>query len=773
MYCSSCGAELPEGSAFCTSCGTKMDSPAPASQPLQSQPTYDQLPYSQQPYSQQPYGQPPYDQPPKKGKPKTWLLIAGGAVLLLAIAAVLVFVVFGVGGGGWPLSGNTVQTKFVNDGVQVFSGAFSDLGNEDMVRLLTEPFDVEMDVSVSADSMPVEASIAAAYDKELLGLQAEAMGQDIKVQLDGDTLYYSMYGSVAGVQFDTDADLSKPMALKDRIAALMENFQEDASSDVDYLLVAEAMANSINEECFDKGTDQTTLTLTPEDIIDTLKTLREKAEEDEALSDALDEMELDLDEAIESGEQSMDSVDFTITITISYDGGKPVNIMLEYDDGTDYGSGTVEFGYEKTTNGKDISLTMDASGTQVEGSLNITKTGKDVEYNGEIEVSYDGTPYGSYTIEGSESWDGDEVEGAATVADNMGTEYGIDYSGTLAFGMPEEKIEDDSRFEIDKSDADVQDFEDLMGYGLMGYGLDMSAFNDYTAEPAVTEAPAESWAVSSEAPVSEVGVMGVILPTMDTTYYTTLANDISSEASYYGWEVSIYTTDDAGAENAALMMLIAQGADAVIIDPAGLDDNAIYELETACSAAGIPCAFLLDEGESTSGSVASVYCDLTYVGADMAYLCDYGEVFVIGGSQYSTATYAIEQGLLYDSDYGISDYADISVVGVAYTEGAYSASDIAASALGSYPDINTFICTDPNLSSELLQALESIGYSGSLLCYTYETTMDEMNAYVAGTYVTYEYFPVSDIAYYCVMAIADQTEYGLSPQVYTVTSYNY
>ncbi len=44
---------------------------------------------------------------------------------------------------------------------------------------------------------------------------------------------------------------------------------------------------------------------------------------------------------------------------------------------------------------------------------------------------------------------------------------------------------------------------------------------------------------------------------------------------------------------------------------------------------------------------------------------------------------------------------------------------------------------------------------------------------MTNTYVTYEYFTISDMAYYCVMAAADQIEYGMSPKVYTLTSYSY
>jgi hypothetical protein len=51
--------------------------------------------------------------------------------------------------------------------------------------------------------------------------------------------------------------------------------------------------------------------------------------------------------------------------------------------------------------------------------------------------------------------------------------------------------------------------------------------------------------------------------------------------------------------------------------------------------------------------------------------------------------------------------------------------------------------------------------------------MNETYPYAGSMYMAYEYFAISDLAYYCVTAIADQTQYGLAPQVYTVTSYSY
>ena len=310
MFCNNCGGEIPEGSAFCVKCGAKVNG-APAT----GQQTYAQQPYSQQPYG----GQPPYGQPPKK-KSKAWIFIAVGAVLLLAIAAVLIFVVFGGGGGGWPFKGNTTQTKFANDAVEVFAGAFEGMGNQNMEKVMNEPFDIEMEVSVDTGVFPVEVSLATAYDEEVLGVQADVMGQDITVQLDEDVLYLSMYGQVQGYEFDTDADLSGPMTLEARLEALAEGMADNP--DVDYLMVAEAMLNSISEDCFEKSGNEATLTMTQDDVVDMLNTLQEMADKDDDLADALDDLDMDLDDAIEEAE---DMDDFELVCTITYDGGSPVS----------------------------------------------------------------------------------------------------------------------------------------------------------------------------------------------------------------------------------------------------------------------------------------------------------------------------------------------------------------------------------------------------------------------------------------------------------------
>ena len=117
-----------------------------------------------------------------------------------------------------------------------------------------------------------------------------------------------------------------------------------------------------------------------------------------------------------------------------------------------------------------------------------------------------------------------------------GEEISIEYSGTIAFGMPEDKVEDDSRFEMDKEDAEISDIEDLFGtYMLGGMGLDNVRYRvgryrmgrcrlGYGACGG-SGAPVESSAYSGDI------VLGVVMPTFDTAYSQILLNlDFVSES---------------------------------------------------------------------------------------------------------------------------------------------------------------------------------------------------------------------------------------------------
>ena len=64
MFCTKCGNQIPDGTAFCPACGVKISAQQPNLNNAQPtyvappQPAAPQNPYQQQPYQQQPYQQP-------------------------------------------------------------------------------------------------------------------------------------------------------------------------------------------------------------------------------------------------------------------------------------------------------------------------------------------------------------------------------------------------------------------------------------------------------------------------------------------------------------------------------------------------------------------------------------------------------------------------------------------------------------------------------------------------------------------------------------------
>jgi ABC-type sugar transport system substrate-binding protein len=777
MFCSHCGANMPDGSAFCTVCGAKLQG-APSTPPVQpQQPQSGQTSYGQPQYggtqsgghyAQSPYAhgyvqtynqgaQPPSPRPPKKGSLKLWLLIGGG-VLLLAVAAILLFVVFKVGGGsaeaGWPLSGTTMQTKFVNDGAAVFKNAVSGLGRAEEGSMGEEPFDIDIKLSTSIEGFPVEVTLNAAYDEETLGVAADVMGQSVVMLLSGDTLYTDISGQVNGYRFDTDVDLSQPMTLTARLNALAEGFGGKDSKST--LIVVEAAVNCIDEKCFEKSGGETTLTMKQEDIIAMLEALQAKAEKDDELANALDALDVDLDERIDNAKDN-DS-DGELIMTVSYEDGTPVGIVLDFSEGTD--EVHMDFGYEDKEDGRDISLSMEAMGTTVDGSLSIRRDGIDTDYDGELKVS-GGETDDTITVKGTETVEDGDVEGDCTVSIASVGSFDISYSGTVKYGMPKNKVEDDSRFDIDTADAEITDVGEVLGSGVGG----LTGYNDVTGIPS---------AEASADPVTPVVTgdvtIGVVLPEDDTGYMDLISESIASEASYYGWEVITSISDSPDTTVEIVQSYIAQGMEAVIVDPDGFDSVYVEGVADECDNAGVICVMLLDEGEEIFGGMAAVQFDLAYAGADLAYYCQSGKAFVLDGDGGPDATAdAVTDALVNDSSYGIAHYEGIELVGSGPAEG--DAATFVNGVLASYPDLATFVCTDPELAYDTLAALEAAGFTGDLLCFTYEPVMEKMSTIMVNTTVTYEYFSAADIGYYSIIAIADQLLYGTEPQTYTVTSY--
>ena len=110
MFCTNCGAQIPDGSRFCTNCGKQIAAPRD-SVPLQTAEeavaveTTEQFSQAENLQTagaaemQRRFGQPADQQVPPKKKMKKGLLIGiiAGAVALVAIAAVLLLVVFPIG----------------------------------------------------------------------------------------------------------------------------------------------------------------------------------------------------------------------------------------------------------------------------------------------------------------------------------------------------------------------------------------------------------------------------------------------------------------------------------------------------------------------------------------------------------------------------------------------------------------------------------------------------------------------------------------------------
>jgi len=94
MFCSKCGAQMPQGSSFCTSCGTAF-STAPQAQPQQAQPVQPAPQYIPSQPSPAASNTPAVaaKQPANK---KLLMMIAGGAVVVAGIVIALVLL---LGGG--------------------------------------------------------------------------------------------------------------------------------------------------------------------------------------------------------------------------------------------------------------------------------------------------------------------------------------------------------------------------------------------------------------------------------------------------------------------------------------------------------------------------------------------------------------------------------------------------------------------------------------------------------------------------------------------------
>lgn len=477
MYCIKCGAPLPPDSQFCTSCGAQLENapetlepniapiaPPPMGQPFAEGPNVSPIapPPMGQPFA---YGQQP---PKKKSQALLWALIGIGAALI--VAAVLIFVVFAPGSNG-PFKGNTVQTRFANDVVGVFTGAASGLETEnDMKKIMDQPFELTMTTATDASGVQAESDITYAYDEKALGVNIASTITDsdaldsVKMLLLEDTLYVEQNNTVRGIRFESEADLSKEMSLKNRIAALFENSK---LANIDYLQLTEMFINSIDESCFDKSAGNTTLTLDGKALSETLSTFADKLQDNKAMNDALNKMieemsgyPLELSSAISMIAPMLKDTDFELTFSVSYDAGRPAGLEIVLDS-ADSMVFDASFAYENQKDGKLLTLNVSTpDGPVMSMECDITKTADGMAFDGTITVPDSDT----ISFSGTEKIDKSSVSGIVnmTIGDQKIT---MNFDQSVKIGMPSEAVENDSRFAMDTNSAQIVNLNEIFGLG--------------------------------------------------------------------------------------------------------------------------------------------------------------------------------------------------------------------------------------------------------------------------------------------------------------------
>jgi ABC-type sugar transport system substrate-binding protein len=784
MFCQQCGAPLEADSRFCSKCGAPVSQGIPdggqaieaehspsaesvqetsQSGPAmpQEQPQYGgyvppqgQAPYDSytQPQGQMPYGgytpqggYPPYGgayKAPKKGmskKAKALMFGGIGLVAVLGIAAILIFVVFA--GGAWPLSGNTIQTRFVNDGARVLAGAFSDFSVLKMPDISDQPFDLESSISVKGEEAgletPASMDFDIAYDQQTLGVVADLGYLQLKMLLLEDTLYVDSGYGATGIRFDTDADLSKPMSLKNRLAALSKN-----NSAVDYKKLVEAFLNSIDEKCFDKNSKTFTLELTALDLQDALDAFSKKLDSDKALRDEMENMlesmgqkDVDTDEMLSQAISGLDYADFNVIMEIAYEDGAPVAINITAEEG---GTTTeILFGYEKSGDSKIITLDIDGESDYADGTIELTvkKTGEGLDLDGSIS-SYESL----YELSGSLRKSGNSLSGSFDVSGN-GTDYGtVEFDCSIKTGAPSKAVEDDKRFKIDTSEAEVQDLEDALGYSLPYMGMNATA-------PAVSAAPEVS-AVPSMAPVAtaapaiaEYSIMGVLLPSNEGDYYSDMIDAYEDLADQYGVTVMLeYADYDTSTQQAQAQMLLASGVDVLIVEPVYADTAAA--ILSMASAAGVPVVFTGADSQQ-NGSENYVTMDFNEAGSMIASMCPPGDICVISSMEGISMSTDMENGLQDRLD----DTAGYTIVDKEYAIfDAEAGKTLASEMIDKYSDASAIVCLDPMAAEGALQVLSEAKYDGKVVVFIDHYNLGPLQTQSTGLDVSYVYFDLQDMA---------------------------
>ncbi|MFA5675366.1 MAG: hypothetical protein WDA65_02480 [Christensenellales bacterium] len=478
MFCTKCGMQITCDGQFCIHCGAPVkeaDTPQAASAGTvrDAQPASAFSTYYTQPHGE---GQPPARQPKKK-KAKIIIIAAAGVVLAAALAAVLLLTVF-TQSEGWPFSGKTMQTRFVNDSIAVFDRAFGDISFGKMDEINSQPFDLSYAHNMTVPNngeqeTQTKMSYNFAYDEQTLGIKTIQETGSTTLLLVEDTLYIDIesdyfgqsFNYTTGFKFDAKADLSKPMTLEDRFAAIFAGEEID----VDLIRLFELFFNSIDEDCFDKNNTRTTLRMSGSDISQMLKTFADKLSEDEELNDSLKSaleklvgVKINLPDVMPLLSIALKSTDIELIWTVRYDdAGLPRRVEISAEDG---GSNVFDFAFEAQRQGETRDMLME---------LSVPSSYQDFDFFCEMELVPlpDGLKFSGILtansaiikIKGSEVWDGYDFSGSIKVdIPRQGVNAKLDFNGTLAIGNPPVPVAGDERFAVDTENAELMDLNEII-----------------------------------------------------------------------------------------------------------------------------------------------------------------------------------------------------------------------------------------------------------------------------------------------------------------------
>ncbi len=704
MFCTKCGTHIPANAKFCIKCGEKaiMTDNSIAEQ---------QLPVKS-----------------SVSKAKKYIWFGCGAVFLLAVAALLIFVVF-AGGAQGPLLGNTIQTKFINDCSQVFEEAFSDMSTGTLERIMTEPFDVEMDIKYESNEAKEDIKLEMAYDLYNLGIKLNAGSDIYKMLLSEDMLYIELADRIHGLKFESDEDLQKPMPLEERLLALSGSLSQE--EDFDNAKLLELLINSIEESCFETSRTKTTLEMDKDDICDMLNSFDDTLKKDEQLKDTLNDLfeqktgdDLDISGFFESAEK-MDEIH--MVFDIEYENSKPAGLKASLED--ENGSNIIfEFDYKKDKRKMDFELYIESyDDIETQAKIYYGKNADGFDYKAFL--SYLGE---TVVIKGEEQQKENEFEGEITIEQSSRQEFVvIEYDGEINFGMPHYDVNKDRRFMMETDNADIaDDYETFIFNLIMGDFYDTDESEDY-----FNDEPEEYEEIEYEKMK-----IGIVLPENDG-YYELLLNALEEKLTDGGYEISaMFSHNDLQQELISIEdLIIIDEADAIILEPAG-DITASVMIAQEC---GVMMLLLSDSENETNSAVIPDFKELGFTAGFYAN----GDIFIINREKEETVSQTIESSFL-DA---VENKEEAQLLGIDYSNcDSGKAVDITQNMLMAYPGINNVACFDPNVSAEVFKTLNNNGFCGNFICYADEAQIEEMKSKKGGMQITFLFFTVDDIAQECV-----------------------